>query len=145
MNFLILILNRAYFFLLKVKNQSPLLGATILVTLLFSVSIHNLMLLIFAFSNEALKIDNRIEFAGMILIFFILFEYAKKRKSRIIQVNIKRRALKNTVVTLIFLCTTILFILLSNINREKIFMDTKKENNPAKRESLEGRIRNWLK
>jgi hypothetical protein len=145
MNYIIIILNRVYFFLVKVKNQSPFLGAVILVSLIISVSLYNIQLLIYTFMIESIIIDNRIFFLGMLIIFFILYTYAKKKKTQIMEQNINYATVKNIVVASFFLFTIVSTIFLANINREKISKERQQmQSKQSHKESLESKIRKWF-
>jgi hypothetical protein len=145
MNYIIIILNRVYFFLVKVKNQSPFLGAVILVSLIISVSLYNIQLLIYTFMIESIIIDNRIFFLGMLIIFFILYTYAKKKKTQIMEQNINYATVKNIVVASFFLFTIVSTIFLANINREKISKERQQmQSKQSHKESLESKVRKWF-
>lgn len=145
MNLLTLIFNRIYFFLNKVKNQSPFIGTLILVTLLVCINIGNIELFVYAFKSEPLVLNYSIEFLIMIVVIVLLFFYAKNKKHLIIQMDIKSSTIKNFIVAFLFLFTLISFICLANINRIKIFKEQPHSfQNKDKRESIEGKIRKWF-
>lgn len=146
MNILILILNRIYFFLSKVKNQSPFLGTIILGTLLITVTLGNIKLAIYAFKPELLTTNYIVEVIIILVVLVFLFWFSKKKKSQIIKSNIKSPAKNNIIVSFIFLFTVICFILLANINREKIFTERKAKfsiEQLEKQKSLERKLRDW--
>ncbi|MFT4017882.1 MAG: hypothetical protein QM668_13035 [Agriterribacter sp.] len=143
MNFLIVILNRVYFFLTKVKNQSPLFGAVTLVTVLISFSILNIIGLYYAFKIKSVIIVNIPLFLVLNLLIFIpLYFYANKNKALITERTVPYFKTKNLIVVILFLFTVVSTIYLASINRDKISEQTKKEQyEKPRKESLEGKIR----
>ncbi|MBN8786844.1 MAG: hypothetical protein J0I84_07130 [Terrimonas sp.] len=143
MNFLIVILNRVYFFLTKVKNQSPLFGAVTLVTVLISFSILNIIGLYYAFKIKSVIIVNIPLFLVLNLLIFIpLYFYANKKKALITERIVPYFKTKNLIVVILFLFTVVSTIYLASINRDKISEQTKKEQyEKPRKESLEGKIR----
>jgi hypothetical protein len=145
MNFLIIILNRVYLLLTKVKNQSPLFGSAMLVAILFSFSLLNIIGLYYSFKIDPFIINFPLYFSLAFIIFILLFYYAKKNKSLIIERDIPSPKTKNLVVALFYLAVVILMIYLANINAKKISKQTKNELNvKPRKESLEGVIKKWL-
>ncbi len=145
MNFFIVILNRVYFILTKIKNQSPLFGASVIVSLLVFFNIGNIILFKYSFSESYHKINIGIGLFVLLIIFTIVFLFAKSKKQDIINDDIEISTFKKVVIIVIFLFTAILFIFLANINRQKIFKERKEvQSNEPKKESLEGKIRKWF-
>lgn len=145
MNFLIIILNRIYFFLIKVKNQSPIFGAVTLVTVLISFSLLNIIGFYYAFKIEPFIINIPLFVLVSILIFIPLFFYTSKRKLMITEKSITFPNTKNIIVSMLFLFTLVSTIFLANINREKISQQSKKVKSiKPQKESLEGKIRKWF-
>jgi hypothetical protein len=143
MNILTIILNRVYYFLIKVKNRDPFLGTLILVALMLNTLLVNFIAVVYIFREESNKINELLYFVVLALIFTLLYFYAIKRKAQIIEVKPSTRL--NFLVAGIFLFTLISFIWCANINREKL-SKTKTEIivKPSK-ESLEGKIRKLFK
>jgi hypothetical protein len=144
MNVLVLVFNRMYFILQKVGNQSPFLGAVILVTILISSVILSIWLGVFAFRDEALHIQSGTYFLIIVVVFTLLYLFANKYKEKIICYNIDVPRLKNIYVLSLFIVALGTFIFLSNINRAKIFKERSTLINRNKKESLESEIRKWL-
>ena len=145
MNILIVILNRVYLFLTKVKNQSPLFGACGILMLLIYATLNNLILFFYAFKSYPLKIKNYIDFIEMGLIFIAIYYYAYKNKQKVINHSLFSGVRNNLFVILLYIFTVVSFIFLANINRQKIFEQTKKEQSiKPRKESLEGKIRKWF-
>ena len=145
MNFLIIILNRVYLLLTKVKNQSPLVGAALLVTLLVNLNLLNLLEFYFAFKPEPVIVNTYLFLLLGLLIFIPLFHYAKKHETKITNNEIASAGVKNVIVIFIYLFTVVSTVNLADINRNKISIKNKKERIKAPRkESLEGEIRKWF-
>lgn len=145
MNFFIIILNRVYLLLVKVKNQSPLLGSVILVTILISFNLINIFSLYYAFKEKPLIVGTPFFLFFNILIFIPLLFYANRCKLLIIDRKISSPNKKSMLVLLLYLFTILSFIYLANVNRRiisnqyKIIPPTGQE-----KESLERRIRRWF-
>ena len=145
MNILLIILNRIYLVLSKTKNQSPLLGSSILVSILIGISCNNIFLFIFSFKSEPLKFNNWLYYILTIFIFLIINNYSKNNEQIIINKSMFSKSRNNLLVILLFIFTMVSFILLGNINREKISKLKKhSEIQGIKKPSLEGKIRKWL-
>jgi hypothetical protein len=145
MNFLIVILNRVYLFLTIAKNQSPLFGASGILMLLIYATLNNLLLFFYAFKSYPLRIESYIDFIEMGLIFIGIYYYAYKNKQKVINHSLYSGLRNNLIVILLYIFTVMSFILLANINRQKISEQTKKEqSNKPRKESLEGKIRKWF-
>ena len=145
MNFLIIILNRVYLLLTKVKNQSPLFGAACLVTILISFSLLNIIGLYYVFKITPVMIGTPLFIGLNVLIFIPTFYYAKKHETKITNKEIPSAGIKNAIVIFLYLFTVISTVYLADINRNKISIKNKKEKIKAPRkESLEGRIRKWF-
>lgn len=145
MNFLIVILNRVYFYLTKVKNRSPLLGAVVLVTILISFSILNVIGFYHLFEFEPLLVNIPLFLIANLLIFISLYFYAHKSKVLIAERVIPSFKTKNLLVAILFLLTLISTIYLASVNRDKISKQTKNDQSEKPRkQSLEGKIRNWF-
>lgn len=142
---LLIILNRMYKLLTKVKNQSPFLGALILVTLLFSFTSLNIIGFYFMFKHEFFIINIPFFILFNIFIFILLYFYSRRHIPFIKKGNVSSPSIKNLIVLFIYLFTLISFIFLANINREKILKENKHIPQTEKRESLEGKIRKWFK
>lgn len=145
MNILIVILNRVYLFLTKVKNQSPLFGAVTLVTILISFSLLNTIGFYYTSKIEPIII-NIPAFIGLsILIFIPLFFYSKRNEYLITERVVTSHKTKNLLVIILYLFTFVSTIYLANINRTKIIEQTKQEQSiEPRKESLEGKIRKWF-
>lgn len=145
MNFFIVILNRVYFFLTKIKNQSPLFGASVIVALLIFFNIGNILLFKYSFSEGYHKINMGIGLFVLLIVFIGVFLFAKSRKMDIINGNLEVSTFKKFLIIAIFLFTIISFVFLANINRQKIFKEQENtQSNEPKKESLEGKIRKWF-
>ncbi|MBE5318636.1 hypothetical protein IM793_05685 [Pedobacter sp. MR2016-19] len=123
MKIVVLILNRVYSFLEKVGNQSPLLGAVILVTILISSIILSISLCVFAFKDKALHIRSGTYFLIIFGVFILLYLFANRYKEKITSYNIGVQRINNIYVLIIYVVALGTFIFLSNINRQKIFKD----------------------
>lgn len=146
MSLLIIILNRTFLFLTKAKNQSPLFGAAILVSLLISVSIGNIQLLYYAFTSKIVNNNIEIEIIFLLVTFVMIFLYAKRKEKLITNKSVSFPKKKDFFVASIYIFTIASFIFLANINRDKISKQTKQEQfDKPKKESLEGKIRRWFK
>lgn len=142
MNFLVIMLNRVYLLLTKVKNQSPLLGASILVSLFVGLLIENIFLSIYAFRPVPLRISNWIDYMMMIVIFLLIYFYASKKRQQVVNHSLVLGVKYNLLVTIVYISTVVLFVFLADINADKILNQSIKEHSTkAKKESLEGRIR----
>jgi hypothetical protein len=145
MNFLIIILNRVYLLLTKVKNQSPLLGASILVSLFVGILIENVFLFIYAFKPVALSTSNWIDYILMLIIFLLIYFYARKKKQQVVNHSLVQGIKYNLFVAFVYISTIVSFVFLANINADKILNQNRKEHSTKpKKESLEGRIRKWF-
>jgi hypothetical protein len=145
MNFLIIILNRVYLFLTKVKNQSPLFGSVTLVTIVISFSLLNLIGFYFVFKVEPLTVNLPLFLASNVLIFIPLYFYARRNIVLITERTIPSFKVKNMVVVILFLFTVASTIYLANINRGKIFTQKQKEQtDKPRKESLENKIKKWF-
>lgn len=143
---MVLILNRVYWFLTSVKNPSPFLGAVILVTLLIGVSLRNLLLTFYAFKPEPMITNNGRDFLILGIVFILMYWFSTKKRDQIEAARVEATKLQSWVVAVLFISTLVAFILLANVNREKIFnqVDSNSLNKPQK-ESLEGKIRKWFR
>jgi hypothetical protein len=146
MNFLALIINRVYFILQKVGNQSPFLGAVILVTLLISSVILSIWLGVFAFKDKALHIPNGTYFLIIFVVFTLLYIFANEYKEKITSYSSGVPRVNNIYVLILYIVALGTFIFLSNINRQKVFQERKdvpliKDNT---KQSLESKVRKWL-
>jgi len=83
MNYLIILLNRVHFFLTKVNNQSALLGASILVSLVLFLNVGNVILLIYSTSKNYSTISIKIGIPVLLFIFFLVFTLACKKKKQV--------------------------------------------------------------
>lgn len=145
MHFLIVILNRVYLLLTKVKNQSPLFGAVTLVTILIDFSLLNIAGFYSVFRTEPIKV-NIPAFIGLSILTFVpLFFYSKRNEYLITERVITSHKTKNLIVIILYLFTFVSTIYLASINRTKIIEQTKQEQSiKPKKESLEGKIRKWF-
>lgn len=145
MNFLIIILNRVYVLLTKVKNQSPLFGAITLVTILIDFSLLNIVGFYSSFKIEPITVNIPVFIALSILTFVPLFFYSKKNESLITEKIIPSHKTNNLLVIILYLFTFVSTIYLANINRTKILGQAKKEQSiKPRKESLEGKIKKWF-
>jgi hypothetical protein len=146
MRYMVLILNRVYWLLTSVKNPSPFLGAVILVTLLVGVSLRNLILVFYAFKPEPMITNNGRDFLILGIVFILMYWFSTKKRDLIEAVRVESTKFQNWVIALLFFFTLVAFILLANVNREKILnqVDSNSLKKPQK-ESLEGKIRKWFK
>ena len=142
MNILTVILNRVYFFLVKVKNQSPFFGAIVLVSLLLNILLNNLITVIHLLNDKPNKIDGIVYCLIWGIITGLVYFYARKRKTQIEEVKPSTRL--NLLVVGVFLFTLISFIWCANINREKLSKENLKTSVKPQKESLEGKIRKWF-
>lgn len=144
MNYLILFLNRVYFFLTKFNNQSPLLGASILVTLLLFFNIGNVILLIYSTSKNYSTVNLQIGIPVLFLIFFLLYTLASKKKKQV-RANVNNNNYRDSFVVLLFMATTVLFVYLTNINRVKINQRSEDyQLRELRKESFEEKINRWF-
>lgn len=142
MNYIILILNRVYWFLKLVKNPSPFLGAIILVTLLIGLSIRNLLLVFFFFKSEPMITNIGVDFLILVGVFILMYLFSMKKRELIEAARVNSSKLQNWFVCFLFLLTIVSFILLANLNRDKIFKESSgKISNKPQTESLEAEIR----
>lgn len=142
MRYIILILNRVYWFLTLVKNPSPFLGAIILVTLLIGVSIRNLLLVFYFFESEPMITNIGIDFLILVVIFFFIYWFSIKNKEHIEADRVNYSKFQNWFVCFLFLFTLVSFVFLANLNREKIFRENSgKISKKPQKESLEVTIR----
>nr|WP_315421006.1 hypothetical protein [uncultured Pedobacter sp.] len=141
MKIVVLILNRVYSFLEKVGNQSPFLGAVILVAILISSIILSVWLCVFAFKDKALHIQTGTYFLIIFGVFILLYLFANKYKEKITSYDIGVSRVNNIYVLIIYVVALGTFIFLSNINRQKIFKDRGALINRNKKDSLESEIR----
>jgi len=141
MNILTIILNRVFYFLTKVKNQSPFFGAILLVSLLLNTLLISAISIIYLLNDKPSYYGGVIYFLIWGFMFIAVFLYAKKRKNRIVDNKITLSNRLNIVVAGIFLLTLILFIFCANINREKLSKVKSEINVKPRKESLEGQIR----
>ena len=139
MNILTIILNRVYYFLSKVKNQSPFLGSIILVALLLNALAYTIIIFIDLINDKSNKIDEILYYSIWGLITVLVYLYARKRKAQIIEVKPSTKL--NLLVAGIFLFTLISFIWCTNINREKLSKEKPNISVKPQKESLEGKIR----
>jgi hypothetical protein len=142
MNFLTLLINRIYYFLAnKTKNQSPFLGAVILVSVIGYFLFCSLVLLIYLFSEQFVRISHFVHLLIGLCFFVALNYYSRKMKSQIMYGEPKRLKRTNYLVVAFCLVVMFLFISLANVNRSKIFAQTKARTDEAKKDSLEERVR----
>jgi magnesium-transporting ATPase (P-type) len=131
--------------LCKVKNQSPLLGTSILLSLLIILNFMNVVLAIYAPRKEYSLLNPIIYYGLFFVINVLMYLYANKKKHLIIKNNIVPKW-KDWTVFLLFVVSTICFIYLVNINRQKIFSNRKAKyptEQPIKQNSLESKLRDW--
>ena len=139
MNILTIILNRVYYFLTKVKNQSPFLGTIILVALLLNALSYAITIFIDLMSDKSNKINELLYCFIWGTITVLVYLYARKRKAQIIELKLPTKL--NFLVAGIFLITLISFIWCANINREKLSKENSNILEKPKKESVEGKIR----
>lgn len=145
MNPLIVILNRVYLFLTKVKNQPPLFGAVCISTLLLYATLNNLVLLVFAFKTSSLIISGYVDFIEIAIIFSLVYYYAVKKKKQIVDPNLFSGIRNNLFVVFVIIFTVVSFVFLANFNRNKIFIQKRKEQSDhPRKQSLESRIKKWF-
>ncbi len=143
---MVLILNMVYWFLTSVKNPSPFLGAVILVTLLIGVSLRNLLLTFYAFKPEPMITNNGRDFLILGVVFILMYWFSTKKRDQIEAARVEATKLQSWVIALLFISTLVAFILLANVNREKIFNQVDSNSlNKLQKESLEAKIRKWFK
>ncbi|WP_209332999.1 hypothetical protein [Lunatimonas salinarum] len=146
MRYMVLILNMVYWFLTSVKNPSPFLGAVILVTLLIGVSLRNLLLTFYAFKPEPMITNNGRDFLILGVVFILMYWFSTKKRDQIEAARVEATKLQSWVIALLFISTLVAFILLANVNREKIFNQVDSNSlNKLQKESLEAKIRKWFK
>lgn len=144
MNYLILLLNRVYFFLAKVNNQSPLLGASIVVSLLLFLNVGNVILLIYSTSKNYSLISIKIGIPVLLFIFFFVYTFTSKKK-QLVTASVKKNNFIDSFIVLLFIATAVLFVYLANINREKINqMSAGHQLKELRKESLEEKINKWF-
>lgn len=145
MKILIILLNRTYQFLTKVKNQSPLLGASFLVAIVLWLFVNNIFLFIYAFKSVPLSDDNWIMYTLLIFIILLVYTYARIKKLQIADATLFSGMRNNLFVGIIYVFIVSIFIFLANINRDKIFkLDKKTYSSEPRKKSLEGQIRKWF-
>src|SRR5690606_21898064 len=144
MNYLVLLLNRVHFFLTKVNNQSPLLGASILVSLVLLFNVGNVILLIYSTSKNYSTISIKIGIPVLLFIFFLVYTLACRKKKQVTAI-IKKNNFIDSFVVLLFIATAVLFVYLANINRAKI-NQTSADNQlkELRKQSLEEKINKWF-
>lgn len=113
-----------------------------LVGIMIAVLIGNVRLFIQSFNASPLITDNDHEYLFVAVIVGLCFLYAKGRRVEITRVSIGSATVKSIVTGCLFIFTIVSYIMLANINREKIAKERGiiKSINP-KKQSLEGRIR----
>jgi len=144
MNYLVLLLNRVHFFLTKVNNQSPLLGASILVSLVLLFNVGNVILLIYSTSKNYSTISIKIGIPVLLFIFFLVYTLACRKKKQVTAI-VKKNNFIDSFVVLLFIATAVLFVYLANINRAKI-NQTSADNQlkELRKQSLEEKINKWF-
>lgn len=139
MNIFTIILNRTYRFLTKVKNQSPFLGAIIIVGLLLNTLVDILITLVYLLMSKSNNNEILYYFIWAVIT-FLVYLYARKRKTQITEVNLSAKS--NFLVAGVFLFALISVIWCGGINRERL---SKEKTNTAitkpRKESLERKIR----
>lgn len=131
--------------LCKFKNQSPLLGASVLLSLLIVLNFMNIILAIYAHRAEYSLLNPIIYYGLFFVINILMYLYARKKKSVIVRkVNVPKW--KDWLVFLLFVLSTTCFIYLVDINRQKILIEQKEKypiEEPVKQNSLESKLREW--
>ena len=144
MNYLIILLNRVHFFLKKVNNQSALLGASILVSLVLFFNVGNVILLIYSTSKNYSTISIKIGIPVLLFIFFLVYTLAFKKKKQVTAIVTKNNFIDSFVVVL-FIATTVLFVYLANINRAKIKqISADNQLKELRKQSLEEKVNRWF-
>ncbi len=145
MNSFIFFINRIYYVLVKrTKNESPFFGAIILAAIFIVLNLNSLILLVFSFTTQAYKINYFLYFASMIIIFLGTHQYANQRREQVTDLTTIYPLRKNLLVITVCMITIVTYIVLSTINREKIFSLAKDKPQLERKKSLEGRIRGWF-
>ncbi len=144
MNYLVLLLNRVHFFFTIVNNQSPLLGASILVSLVLLFNVGNVILLIYSTSKNYSTISIKIGIPVLLFIFFLVYTLACRKKKQVTAI-VKKNNFIDSFVVLLFIATAVLFVYLANINRAKI-NQTSADNQlkELRKQSLEEKINKWF-
>lgn len=138
-------INRMYHALIKVNNQSPFIGSIVILSLLISCNVLNILLVLQSNKESHIIIGKVSSIVFIIILFVILYVTKIKSKDKIIDMKFKDVKKINFLVFLSILITLIIFIKLSNINREKMFKGLNQDNNTnPKNESLEGKVRKWF-
>lgn len=144
MNYLIILLNRVHFFLKKVNNQSALLGASILVSLVLFFNVGNVILLIYSTSKNYSTISIKIGIPVLLFIFFLVYTLAFKKKKQVTAIVTKNNFIDSFVVVL-FIATAVLFVYLANINRAKIKqISADNQLKELRKQSLEEKVNRWF-
>lgn len=144
MNYLIILLNRVHFFLTKVNNQSALLGASILVSLVLFFNVGNVILLIYSTSKNYSTISIKIGIPVLLFIFFLVYTLALKKKKQVTAIVTKNNFIDSFVVVL-FIATAVLFVYLANINRAKINqISADHQLKELRKQSLEEKVNRWF-
>lgn len=144
MNYLIILLNRVHFFLTKVNNQSALLGASILVSLVLFFNVGNVILLIYSTSKNYSTISIKIGIPVLLFIFFLVYTLAFKKKKQVTAIVTKNNFIDSFVVVL-FIATAVLFVYLANINRAKINqISADHQLKELRKQSLEEKVNRWF-
>ncbi|MDR2839682.1 MAG: hypothetical protein LBV75_00225 [Paludibacter sp.] len=105
----------------------------------------NVVLAIYAPRKEYSLLNPIIYYGLFFVINVLMYLYANKKKHLIIKNNIVPKW-KDWTVFLLFVVSTICFIYLVNINRQKIFSNRKAKyptEQPIKQNSLESKLRDW--
>lgn len=138
-------INRMYYALKKVNNQSPFIGSIVILSLLISCNVLNILLVLQSNRESHIIIGKISSIFFIIVLYFIIYGTKIKSKAKIINMKFKDVKKINFFVFLSILITLIMFIKLSNVNRQKIFKGLNQENNTnPKSESLEGTERKWF-
>lgn len=144
MNYLIILLNRVHFFLKKVNNESALLGASILVSLVLFFNVGNVILLIYSTSKNYSTISIKIGIPVLLFIFFLVYTLAFKKKKQVTAIVTKNNFIDSFVVVL-FIATAVLFVYLANINRAKIKqISADNQLKELRKQSLEEKVNRWF-
>jgi hypothetical protein len=141
MRVLIITLSRVYFLLLKVKNQSPFLGAIIIVTILLNSLLFEIITCYFLLKKHYLIINEIFYFLTLTLVFLLVYYFANKNKKQIIATNQYSSKKNNLLVAGLFIFTLVSFIWSSNINRARIKNTSSETEKKIHKESLEREIR----
>lgn len=126
----------------KYEKRNLLFSTSFVTALLISINLMTIYFLL-EYLQVLPSVANKYYIVAFMILVWGINYYGIVKKGNFLTYNFKEDKKGGYAVVLIMIVTFLLAVSVGNLNREKIFEEKAKSNGP-KKESLEGKIREWF-